>query len=53
MIGDVVIVNIRQKTAMYGLIRKKQQHPVGTRIDLRLVVVIIRRREIKWRLIGK
>ncbi len=30
---------------MYGLIARKRLHPVGTRIDLRLVAVIIRRRE--------
>ncbi len=40
-----MIVFLRKKAAMYGLIRKKQQHPVGTRIDLRLVVAVIRRRE--------
>lgn len=32
---------------MYGLIARKRLHPVGTRIDLRLAAVIIRRHKMK------
>ena len=44
MIDDAVSVSIKSKIVMHGKTIRKRQHPVGTRIGLRLVAAIIRRR---------